>query len=226
MVVETGISGLVWIDEVGGRLATINKTPGISYYKEEIRKINNVEYRIWNPYKSKLSAAFLKGLELDVLNEVKKILYLGASTGTTISHLSDILPSDGVIYAVEVAPRVMMEFINRIVKNRNNVIPLFYDARMPENYIDIVDVDVDMVYCDVAQPDQTKIALDNADTYLKPGGKILLAIKARSIDAVKPLKQIYENEVKEIRKRGYKIVKLIDLEPFEKEHAMVYALKE
>jgi len=226
MVVKTLIDKLVWIDEVGGRLATVNRTPGLTFYKEEVKKINGIEYRIWNPYKSKLSAAFLKGLEMDVLVGVKKILYLGASTGTTISHLSDILPDMGVIYAVEIAPRVMMEFINRVVKHRNNVIPLFYDARLPENYADIVEKNVDLVYCDVAQPDQTSIALNNADRFLSHGGKMLLAIKARSIDAVLPVREIYQKEIKQIKKRGYKVLKLIDLEPFEKEHAMVYAVKE
>jgi len=223
MVEKTAIGRLVWVEE--NRLATVNTTPGITFYKEEVRKIDGVEYRVWNPFKSKLSAAILNGLEINVLQNVKKILYLGASTGTTISHLSDILHEEGVIYAVEIAPRVMMEFINRLVKHRKNVIPLFYDARMPEEYLDIVDRNVDMLYCDVAQPDQTKIALDNADVYLKSGGKLLIAIKARSIDAVLPIKEIYNKEVEYIQKRGYKVLKVIDLEPYEKEHAMVYAVK-
>ncbi len=223
MVEKTNVERLVWVDEK--RLATINTTPGITFYKEEVRKIEGVEYRVWNPFKSKLSAAILNGLETDVLQNVRKILYLGASTGTTISHLSDILYESGVIYAVEIAPRVMMEFINRLVKHRKNVIPLFYDARIPEEYLDIVDKDVDMLYCDVAQPDQTKIALDNADVYLKKGGKLLIAIKARSIDAVLPVKEIYNKEVEYIQGRGYKVLKVLDLEPYEKEHAMVYAVK-
>ncbi len=219
---KTKINNLVIID--GERYATVNTTPGITFYKEEVVKKDGIEYRIWNPYKSKLAAAFKNGLPIDVLEDVRSILYLGASTGTTISHLSDIL-TDGIIYGVEIGPRVMMEFINRVVKNRNNVIPLFYDARLPENYIDIVDPGVDMVYCDVAQPDQTKILADNADIYLRRGGKILLAIKARSIDAVAPVKKIYEGEVEYLRKRGYKILEVLELEPYEKEHAMVYAVK-
>ncbi len=223
MVKKTIIENLVWVDD--NRLATVNKTPGITFYKEEVRKIDGVEYRVWNPYKSKLSAAILNGLSIDVLKNVNKILYLGASTGTTISHLSDILSNEGIIYAVEIAPRVMMEFINRVVRYRKNVIPLFFDARLPEEYLDIVDTNLDLVYCDVAQPDQTKIALDNADKYLKKGGKILLAIKARSIDAVLPVDEIYKKEVNYMKERGYKVYNVINLEPYEKEHAMVYASK-
>jgi len=207
------------------RLATTNITPGITFYKEEVKTINGVEYRVWNPFKSKLSAAILKGLDIEILKGIKKILYLGASTGTTISHLSDILYKEGYIYAVEIAPRVMMEFINRLVKYRNNVIPLFYDARLPEEYLDIVDRDIDILYCDVAQPDQTKIALDNSDIFLKRGGKLLIAIKARSIDAVLPVKEIYRKEVEYIISRGYNVIKVVDLEPYEKEHSIVYAIK-
>ncbi len=221
-ILETGVKNLVLID--GEKYATVNLTPGITYYKEEVVKQGNIEYRVWSPYKSKLAAAFKKGLEPEILSNIKKILYLGASTGTTVSHLSDILV-DGVIYAVEIGPRVMMEFINRVVKNRDNVIPLFYDARLPELYRDIVDSPVDMVYCDVAQPDQTKILLDNADLYLASGGKVVIAIKARSIDAVAPVKEIYDKEVRYIESRGYKVERVIDLEPFEKEHAMVIATK-
>lgn len=223
MIRRTVIDRLVWMDD--DRLATTNITPGITFYKEEVKTINGVEYRVWNPFKSKLSAAILKGLDIEILKGIKKILYLGASTGTTISHLSDILYKEGYIYAVEIAPRVMMEFINRLVKYRNNVIPLFYDARLPEEYLDIVDRDIDILYCDVAQPDQTKIALDNSDIFLKRGGKLLIAIKARSIDAVLPVKEIYRKEVEYIISRGYNVIKVVDLEPYEKEHSIVYAIK-
>ena len=73
----------------GGELATRNLTPGIKVYGEELIK-EDVEYRLWNPRRSKLSAAFLNGLEkLDIKNDFK-VLYLGASTGTTVSHISDI----------------------------------------------------------------------------------------------------------------------------------------
>jgi len=219
---NTAIDNLVVID--GEKYATINQTPGITYYKEEVVKQGSIEYRVWSPFKSKLAAAFKKGLDPSILTNVKNILYLGASTGTTVSHLSDILDK-GVIYAVEIGPRVMMEFVNRVVKYRKNVVPLFFDARLPESYVDIVDPPVDMVYCDVAQPDQTKILLDNADLYLKNKGLAMIAIKARSIDAVAPVKEIYHREIKYIESRGYEVREVIDLEPFEKEHALAVIIK-
>ncbi|MEM0057008.1 MAG: fibrillarin-like rRNA/tRNA 2'-O-methyltransferase [Candidatus Geothermarchaeota archaeon] len=223
-VVQTGVNNVVWIKENSKRiLATKNLTPGISYYKESLIRIKDVEYREWIPYKSKLGAVIYKGLDVSFLNTVKRILYLGAATGTTISHLSDIVAYNGIIYGVEIAPRVMLEFINRVITHRKNVVPLFFDARLPSLYQDLIDYPVDLVYCDVAQPDQTKIAIVNSQKFLKAGGYLLYAIKARSIDATKEPRKIYEEEVRKIEKEGFKVYNVIELEPYEKDHAMVYA---
>jgi len=215
---------LIRKDEEGRKLLlTKNLTPGITYYKEKTIKINGVEYRVWSPYRSKLAAAILNGFNPKVLENVRKILYLGAATGTTISHISDILPNS-IIYAVEVSPRVMLEFINRVTTNRPNIIPLYNDARKPIYYLDIVDK-VDLVYCDVAQPDQTEIAAHNSDIFLKKNGILLLAIKSRSIDVTRKPSEIYKQEARYLEKRGYKINEIINLEPYEKDHAMIYAVK-
>lgn len=85
-----------------GQIATKNLTPGISVYGEELIH-EKEEYRIWNPRRSKLAAALLNGLENLDISEDAKVLYLGASTGTTVSHISDIV-TDGRIYAVEFSP--------------------------------------------------------------------------------------------------------------------------
>ena len=69
-----------------GNVATQNLNPGISVYGEELIQ-EDVEYRIWNPRRSKLAAALLNGLGNLDLEETSKVLYLGASTGTTVSHI-------------------------------------------------------------------------------------------------------------------------------------------
>ena len=46
----------------GDEVATRNLTPGISVYGEELIT-EDVEYRLWNPRRSKLSAAILNGLK-------------------------------------------------------------------------------------------------------------------------------------------------------------------
>ncbi len=206
-------------------LATKNLTPGITYYKERLFKTKYGELREWIPYKSKLSAAYLKKMDIKILNSARKILYLGMSTGTTVSHISDIIEEEGIIYGVEVAPRVMLEYINRVAKHRDNIIPLFYDARIPEQYKYVIHGYVDMVYCDVAQPDQTEIAINNSKIYLKKGGELFLAIKARSIDASREPKEIYQEELNKLKNNGFKILEIVDLAPYEKDHAMVRAKK-
>lgn len=204
-------------------LLTKNLTPGLTFYKERTVNIDGEEWRVWSPYRSKLAAAFLNGFDPNELKGIQSILYLGAATGTTISHISDMLP-DGRIYAVEIAPRVMLEFINRVIKYRNNIIPLYFDARKPYYYQEIVEI-VDLVYCDVAQPDQTEIAAHNSDIFLKKNGKLLLAVKSRSIDVTKEPKVIYQEEADYLSKRGYRVKQIIDLEPYEKDHCMIFAVK-
>lgn len=209
--------------EDGTILLTRNLTPGVTYYKEKLVKIGKDEYRVWSPYRSKLAAAILRGFNPTHLMDVSRILYLGAATGTTVSHLSDLYP-DGLIYAVEVAPRVMMEFINRVIKYRWNIIPLYFDARNPKLYKDIVGT-VDMLYCDIAQPDQTEIAAYNSDLFLKSNGKFLLAVKSRSIDVTREPKDVFKEEAEYLARKGFRVLQIIDLEPYEKDHAMIYAIK-
>ena len=223
-VIKTDINNLFWIKEENKKiLATKNMIPGISYYKEKLYKISGVEYREWIPFKSKLAAAMLKGLEISFFNNLKKILYLGVSTGTTASHISDIISGQGIIYGVEIAPRVMLEFINRILRNRENIIPLFFDARLPSLYSDIIDYPVDLIYCDIAQPDQTRIAIINSKNFLKKNGILLYAIKARSINASREPESIYKEECDKLEREGFKIIDVINLKPYEKDHAFVYA---
>jgi fibrillarin-like pre-rRNA processing protein len=223
-ILETDVKNMFWIDKEGKKiLTTRNLTPGITYYKENTFKTEIGELREWIPYKSKLAAAISKGLEPTFMNKINKILYLGLSTGTTASHISDIIAGEGVIYGVEISPRVMLEFISRVAKYRDNIVPLFFDARIPENYMDIIDAPVDMIYCDVAQPDQTRIAIINSKIFLKRGGILLYAIKARSIDATLEPKKIYLLEERKLEEEGFKVEKTLDLEPYEKDHMIILA---
>ena len=81
---------------------------------------------------------------------------------------------------------------------------------------------VDAVYVDIAQPDQTDIAIENCKLYLKSGGYIFLVIKTRSIDVTKEPKKVIENEIKKME-QSFQIKQIIDLQPYDKDHAMVVA---
>ena len=149
------------------------------------------------------------------------MLYLGASTGTTVSHISDIVGKNGIVFSVEHASRVARDFLDRVASHRTNIIPILQDARKPEEYFSVFGK-VDIVYVDIAQPDQTKIAMDNCKIFLKENGYFFLVIKTRSIDVTKSPKKIVEEEIKKIEK-NFEILQSIDLHPFDKDHAIVIA---
>ena len=127
-------------------LVTKNIAPGESVYGEKRISIDGgvdgtkVEYRVWNPFRSKLAAGVLGGMDHIYIAPGKKVLYLGAASGTSVSHVADIVgpvsqfyasvhffPSttrsfqEGVVYAVEFSPRSGRDLIN-MAKKRTNVI--------------------------------------------------------------------------------------------------------
>ena len=211
-----------WIKSEGQkRLATENMVPRNQVYKEKLVIKKNVEYRLWDPFRSKLAAAIMNELEYFPFVNKAKVLYLGVSTGTTISHISDIVGPSGVIFGVEHASRVAREFLDRVAAHRPNIVPILQDAKKPEEYFSVFGK-VDVVYVDIAQPDQTSIAMDNCKIFLKKGGYIFLVIKTRSIDVTKDPKRIIDEEIQKL-KTEFDILQSIDLQPFDKDHAMVVA---
>lgn len=197
-----------------GQIATKNLTPGISVYGEELIQ-EKEEYRIWNPRRSKLAAALLNGLENLDISEDAKVLYLGASTGTTVSHISDIV-TDGRIYAVEFSPTTAKKLV-RLVRQRTNIAPILGDATKPKNYLNITEK-TDIVYCDVAQPTQSQLFMKNMNLIGKDDAIGALMIKARSIDVVQKPKKIFKEEERKLREKGFKIIEKVKLEPYEKDH--------
>ncbi len=211
-----------WIKVDGEeKLATENLVIGNQVYKEKLVKKKDIEYRMWDPFRSKLAAAIMNRLEIFPITDKSIILYLGVSTGTTISHISDIVGPRGMIFGVEHSSRVARDFLDRVASHRPNIIPIMQDARQPKQYFSIYGK-VDVVYVDIAQPDQTEIAIANCKLYLKIGGYLLLVIKTRSIDVTKNPKKIIEEEIKKLEPY-FEINQVIDLYPYDKDHAMVIA---
>ncbi len=211
-----------WIKSDGDqKLATENLVKGNQVYKEKLVLKKGVEYRLWEPFRSKLAAAIMNGLETFPFQRKSTVLYLGVSTGTTISHISDIVGPSGIIFGVEHSSRVARDFLDRVATFRKNIIPILQDARKPKEYFSVFGK-VDIVYVDIAQPDQTEIALANCKIYLKNQGYLFLVIKTRSIDVTKPPKTIIEEEIQKLS-NNFDILQTIDLHPFDKDHAMVIA---
>jgi len=211
-----------WIQVEGEKkLATQNLVPGNQVYNEKLVQSKGIEYRIWNPFRSKLAAAIMNDLKNFPFNQKSDVLYLGVSTGTTISHISDIVNQGGTIFGIEHASRVARDFLDRVASHRKNIVPIIQDARRPEEFFSVYKK-VDIVYVDIAQPDQTNIAIENCRLYLKSGGYLFLVIKTRSIDVVKDPKMVIKDEIKKLETL-FEIKQTIDLHPYDKDHAMVIA---
>ncbi|XP_045843473.1 LOW QUALITY PROTEIN: rRNA 2'-O-methyltransferase fibrillarin [Meles meles] len=204
-------------------LVTKNLVPGESVYGEKRVSIaegdDKIEYRAWNPFRSKLAAAILGGVDQIHIKPGAKVLYLGAASGTTVSHVSDIVGPDGLVYAVEFSHRSGRDLIN-LAKKRTNIIPVIEDARHPHKYRMLIAM-VDVIFADVAQPDQTRIVALNAHTFLRNGGHFVISIKANCIDSTASAEAVFASEVKKMQQENMKPQEQLTLEPYERDHAVV-----
>jgi rRNA 2'-O-methyltransferase fibrillarin len=207
-------------------LLTKNAIEGTSVYGEKriIVSLPNkkIEYRTWNAYRSKLAAGIVCGLEQIFIKPNTSILYLGAANGTTLSHVSEIVGQDTLIYAVEFSERSGRDLVNLATK-RTNIVPIIADARTPSKYRFIVPT-VDSIFSDISQPDQSRIVMDNAKYFLKDDGAILISIKASSVDSSLPAETVFANEVNWLVKNEFKPLEQVTLEPYEKNHALIVGL--
>jgi fibrillarin-like pre-rRNA processing protein len=215
--------GVYFIKGEGQRLlATRNLTPGRKVYGEELIVIEDIEYRLWNPSRSKLGAAIVKGLKHNPIVPGSKVLYLGVASGTTCSHVSDIIGNQGHVWGVDFAPRPIRDLIDHVARYRMNISPILGDARQPQGY-SLQVPKVEVLFADVAQPDQAEIVVKNAKIFLKKGGYAMFSIKSRSIDVGRNPVEIFREQVKVLEARGFSVEELIELDPFEKDHALALA---
>ncbi|OLS28322.1 MAG: Fibrillarin-like rRNA/tRNA 2'-O-methyltransferase [Candidatus Heimdallarchaeota archaeon LC_2] len=214
------MDGVYRIEDVpGAHFATKNLIPGISVYGERLFTEDNVEYREWMHIKSKLASSMRRGIRVPELKSGTNVLYLGASSGTTVSHVSDIVGESGLVFAVEFAPRMARDLM-RLAEKRENIIPIVADARNPSNYSHIVH-GVDFLFCDVAQPNQSELFVKNAEAFLKSDGVGLIGIKTRSISQREHPKEIFRKQVKYLERGGFNTLRTEDIHKFHKHH-MVY----
>ncbi|CAH0718607.1 unnamed protein product, partial [Brenthis ino] len=204
-------------------LVTKNLVPGSEVYGEKRISVENegdkIEYRVWNPFRSKLAAAIMGGVDAIHMPPGSRVLYLGAASGTTVSHVSDIVGPEGLVYAVEFSHRSGRDLIN-VAKKRTNIIPIIEDARHPLKYRMLVGM-VDTIFADVAQPDQARIVSLNAQHFLKNGGHFVISIKASCIDSTAQPEAVFAAEVKKLQADKLKPQEQLTLEPYERDHAVV-----
>jgi fibrillarin-like pre-rRNA processing protein len=218
MTVKQIFEGVYSID---GKLATVNLTKGKKAYTEELVTLDGTEYRLWNPYRSKLAVSIMRGLKTFAFGKKSNVLYLGAATGTTSSHVSDIVGADGRVYAVEISEKCMRTLVE-VCETRENMIPILADAREVEKYSDVVDV-CDIMYQDVSARDQAEILLKNS-RFLKKNGYAYFAIKSQSIDVSKDPEEIYKGELDRLE-GTFSVIETMSLEPYDSLHLFVVLKK-
>ncbi len=199
---------MIWIGDV-----LVSQGDG-GVYSE--RMLGNA--RVWDPFRSKLAALYYEGRGVEITSDTR-VLYLGAANGTTVSHVADYAD---VVYAVEFAPRPMQDLLE-VARRRKNIVPIMADATRPEQYGPLVEM-VDLVYQDVAQPDQAMIAIRNS-AFLKPDGKMILMLKTRSVDVRKEPAVVFEETVNVLVSAGFMVQESIWLLPYHQDHAAIVCKK-
>ena len=205
-------------------IGTINLVKGETVYNEKLFSKGDIEYRTWDSYKSKLAACVQEGMKNIPQLRSSRILYLGASTGTTVSHLSDIMgSSSGEIIALEFSIKAARRLI-QLANNRTNIIPLVADARKPGEYATSVGT-VDFIFQDISQVNQTQIFIDNVNAFLKKDCKAIYIVKAASIDTTRSASDVTKEQVDLLEKEGYTILEVLDISKYEKEHRAIIISK-
>ncbi|MCL4345476.1 MAG: fibrillarin-like rRNA/tRNA 2'-O-methyltransferase [Candidatus Thermoplasmatota archaeon] len=187
-----------------------------SVYGEKIIKKHEYFLHAWEPKKSKLSAAISDGISRLPIEEDTETLYLGASSGTTVSHISDI-SNDGKIFAIEVAPEPFSKLLN-LSENRRNIYPVMANARIPDEYSFFLGHSPDFIYQDISQKDQTEILLRNMDAFPEWNYAIYM-LKAISIDSARKPDDVLNEQISKLKKRkGIKIIETINISNFHRGH--------
>jgi len=198
----------------GERLFTVNAAPGKDVYGEELLTVDGIEYRSWDPFRSKLAAAILLGGTDFGIDQSTKVLYLGAASGTTASHVSDVVVN-GVVHCVEFSERSFRDLV-KVCETRKNMIPILADANSPEDYAHMIE-GVEFVYQDIAQRNQLDIFVRNMAAF--DAGRGVLMLKSRSINVNRPPKEMFAEVRKGLVSKNLKVKKMIPLERYSKDHA-------
>ena len=208
------VDGVPGAYTTGRTLMTVNSVRDTEVYGERLVEFKDVQYRAWDPSRSKLAAAILLGAKDLGLDSSSKVLYLGAASGTTASHVSDMAHS-GVVYCVEVSQRSFRDLV-RVCESRKNMIPIMADASRPDDYAHMIE-GVDLVYQDIAQRDQADIFVRNMRRFGSDRGVLML--KARSVDVNREPGEVYSQARGRLASDGLNVRAVLRLDEYSKDHA-------
>ena len=203
------------------KLATLSNMSTNQDYKENLVQTNGKRYSIWNPYMSKLAAAIINGMEIFPILKKTKILYLDPTTEKTVKHISNIVGINGKIFVVRDVMKNSKNFLEQIVKNRSNIFTIVPDKTNPARLTGMTET-VDVIYIDIAEHNQTEIAIQNCKNHLRIGGFLMLIVPTKNIDFTSNPSKKNQEERKKLQ-TSFDIIQEINLTDFFKEYSMVIA---
>jgi fibrillarin-like rRNA methylase len=189
-------------------------------YGERVTVVDDAVVRRWDPTRSKLGAALAKGWDGPIPRTGERWLYLGAATGTTASHVADLVGPEGFVFAVEKSLRPFARLL-ALARRYPNVGPVLADARAPLDYLPLVPP-VDGIYIDVAQADQLAIARENARWFLSTRGVVLLALKTSSMGRGRGPREHLDETLRGLAP-ALEAESPLALEPFHRRHFLIAA---
>lgn len=212
------------LERKGTNFFTRSIVKGQKVYGERIITEGKIEWREWNPFRSKLAAGLCAGLKDFPIVAGSNVLYLGSAEGTTVSHVSDVIGEKGLIVCVDISPKAMATF-SKLVESRENIIPLLADANVPDKMKDeLGDFSADVIVQDVSQRNQADIFLKNMHVFGRKGTHGLLVIKARSVDSSMDPNRVFAKELATVEKK-LNVLQVVDLNRFESDHFLIHCVK-
>lgn len=193
--------------EIKGKLYTQSSNRK-SVYGEDTISVKGKWYREWDPKRSKLSAALRKKLKYFPFHAGSICLYLGASTGTTVSHISDVI-GNGRIFAVEKAYEPFSKLLS-LAEARSNIYPILEDAFKVDRYSFFVD-SPQILYQDIAQRNQVQI-FNQVSSKFDSLDSGLLVVKIRAISSRMDKDEILKGQLEKLE--NFRVKQVISLDPF------------
>ncbi len=207
----------------GKNYFTRSLVKGQKVYGERIVTEGKIEWREWNPFRSKLAAALCSDLKDFPIALGNHVLYLGSAEGTTVSHVSDLVGENGLIVSVDISPKAMATF-SALVESRENIIPLLADANQVERVKkELGDFSADVIVQDVSQKNQADIFIKNMQAFGKKTAHGLLVIKARSVDSSLAPEMVLKNELRKVKEKLH-VLQVVDLNRFESDHYLIHCV--
>ena len=218
---------------IGKSIWTKNAVKGISVRGERRRREGKIEWRNWDPNKSKIAASILKtknNPEIFLPKTGSTCLYLGSSMGGTVSHIHDIVCGsnnhhNGQIVAVDISPR-MIKDMTTLSEIRDGIFPVLADARIVGQIAPFLRNHADWIHQDLSIADQAHTFVKIISNLLSSKGIGILSLKAaseRSSEGDDNSRFLKAQKI--IMDSGIRILERINISSFEDQHEVFVCSK-